>query len=226
MNKRIPLTLAAAALAVTAVGSAQAGSLSGNVAMTNNYIFRGVTQTSDEAAVQGGLDWENGSGVYLGTWISNLSSGNGYEWDLYGGYRFKVQEFDLDVGFISYEYPVANDYYRELYVAASWQMLSFGANLTVDAKTDNDGLDSGDLYIYVGADFEGPNGLGYGVLVGNYDFDSNIRIANGGLIEDYTHVRGYLSKGDFSFAVEKNDLPGTGNDELRLTVSWGQSFDL
>ncbi len=225
MNKRIPLTLAAAVLAATGTVTAQAAGLSGNISMTNNYIFRGVTQTSDEAAVQGGLDWENDSGVYLGTWISNLSGG-GYEWDLYGGYKFDAGPVGLDVGFISYEYPVTNDYYRELYVNGSWKMLSFGAAFTVDSKTDNDGFDDGDLYLYVGADFEGKNGLGYGVLVGNYDFDSNLSIAGGNIIEDYTHVRGYLSKGDFTFAVDKNDLPGTGNDELRLTVNWSQSFDL
>lgn len=43
------------------------GTFSGNIALTNNYIFRGVTQTAHDAAIQGGLDWDTGMGLHFGT---------------------------------------------------------------------------------------------------------------------------------------------------------------
>nr|MDJ0870709.1 TorF family putative porin [Gammaproteobacteria bacterium] len=44
------------------------GDLSANIGVVSNYYFRGVTQTDDKAAVQGGLDWVHGTGIYVGTW--------------------------------------------------------------------------------------------------------------------------------------------------------------
>jgi uncharacterized protein (TIGR02001 family) len=47
-------------------------SVSANIGVVSNYIWRGVTQTQDGAAVQGGLDYSNANGFYLGTWASNI----------------------------------------------------------------------------------------------------------------------------------------------------------
>ncbi|MFB6259216.1 MAG: TorF family putative porin, partial [Thiohalorhabdaceae bacterium] len=60
-----------AAVLLTGTGAAQAG-LTGNVGVTNNYIWRGFTQTNDMPAVSGGLDYSHSSGIYVGTWISNV----------------------------------------------------------------------------------------------------------------------------------------------------------
>jgi hypothetical protein len=48
---------------------------SANIGVVSNYIWRGVTQTGDQAAVQGGLDVAHESGFYAGTWASNI------DWD-------------------------------------------------------------------------------------------------------------------------------------------------
>jgi uncharacterized protein (TIGR02001 family) len=50
-------------------------SVSANIGAVSNYIWRGVTQTGDQAAIQGGLDYGHVSGFYAGTWISNI------DWD-------------------------------------------------------------------------------------------------------------------------------------------------
>ena len=63
-------TIIASALLATA-GVAQA-ELSANLGVVSNYYFRGVTQTGDAAAVQGGIDYNHESGFYLGTWASNV----------------------------------------------------------------------------------------------------------------------------------------------------------
>jgi uncharacterized protein (TIGR02001 family) len=87
------------------------GTFSGNIALTNNYMFRGVTQTTNNAAVQGGFDWDTGMGLHFGTWASslNFSDGNNAttEVDLYGGYGGKIDNFSYDVGFMYYWYPGA-----------------------------------------------------------------------------------------------------------------------
>jgi uncharacterized protein (TIGR02001 family) len=46
--------------------------ISANIGVVSNYLFRGVTQTQDGAAVQGGLDFTHSSGFYIGTWASNV----------------------------------------------------------------------------------------------------------------------------------------------------------
>ena len=66
----------------------QAGEWSANAAVTNNYIWRGLTQTENNSAVQGGIDYASDGGFYAGTWVSNVNYGPSdvysYEHDLYG----------------------------------------------------------------------------------------------------------------------------------------------
>ena len=45
----------------------------GNLSITSDYVFRGLTQTDGKPAIQGGLDFAHRSGFYLGTWLSNIS---------------------------------------------------------------------------------------------------------------------------------------------------------
>lgn len=86
--------------------------LSGNVAVTSDYAFRGISQTLEEAALQGGIDLEHPSGLYLGTWGSSLNFGETalprahVELDVYGGFGFSAAEIvDFDLGAIYYGYP-------------------------------------------------------------------------------------------------------------------------
>ncbi|MGI9046783.1 MAG: TorF family putative porin [Burkholderiales bacterium] len=99
--------------------------LTGNVGLFSQYIFRGLTQTNEDPAVQGGMDYAHSSGVYVGFWGSNISflrenftsatgvvggqysGGGSLELDLYGGYKGKFGESDFtyDVGGLYYFYP-------------------------------------------------------------------------------------------------------------------------
>jgi uncharacterized protein (TIGR02001 family) len=87
------------------------GDFSGNVTLTSDYVFRGVTQANEDPAIQGGLDWDSGAGFYLGTWGSNVNFGDGdeasVELDIYGGYAGEINGFSYDVGFLYYWYPGA-----------------------------------------------------------------------------------------------------------------------
>jgi uncharacterized protein (TIGR02001 family) len=87
--------------------------VSGNLGLTSDYRFRGVSQTQNAPAVQGGIDYNHVSGLYIGNWNSSVSSqlytnGAGVESDVYAGFRKQVfGNFTLDVGTMNYFYPRA-----------------------------------------------------------------------------------------------------------------------
>jgi uncharacterized protein (TIGR02001 family) len=124
--------IATAMLATTSVAQAE---ISGNVSMASDYIFRGVSQTDNQMAVQGGFDYEHDSGIYIGTWASNVDSSffdNGrdpqIELDLYAGYSGEFAEnFGYDVGYIRYEYPSADSVdTNEWYASGSYSAGDIG----------------------------------------------------------------------------------------------------
>ena len=114
--------------------------LSGNLSLTSNYKYRGQDQDVSKVkafkpAVQGGLDYAFGeSGWYVGNWNSSVDwlPGNSIEMDLYGGYKFKAGEFDLDLGALTYLYPGnTSGNTTELYGAATWGPLTAKYSHTV-----------------------------------------------------------------------------------------------
>jgi uncharacterized protein (TIGR02001 family) len=113
-----------------------------NIGLYSQYIFRGLTQTANEAALQGGVDYSHSSGFYLGTWGSNVSwttanNSNGamikqdssLEWDIYGGYRSTIGDTGIgyDVGVLQYVYPgkkvtgAQDPNTTEVYGALTWK---------------------------------------------------------------------------------------------------------
>jgi hypothetical protein len=84
--------------------------VAGSVGLVSDYRFRGVSQSDKELAVQGGFSVTHESGLYVGTWASNLSGwgtfgGANMELDIYGGYKVPVGGGALDVGATWYMYP-------------------------------------------------------------------------------------------------------------------------
>lgn len=88
--------------------------VSGSVALVSDYRFRGVSQSDEGMAIQGGLTVSHESGLYAGTWASNLAGwgafgGSNMELDLFAGYKLPVGAATLDVGATWYMYPSGND---------------------------------------------------------------------------------------------------------------------
>lgn len=97
-------TLIAAALATVSLPSV--AEIAGNVALTTDYRFRGISQTDRNPAIQGGFDWSHDSGFYLGVWGSNVDLPGTLELDYYGGYAGDINDsLAFDVGAIYYDYP-------------------------------------------------------------------------------------------------------------------------
>ncbi|RMH20452.1 MAG: hypothetical protein D6698_04245, partial [Gammaproteobacteria bacterium] len=138
--------------------------ISSNIAATSNYIWRGATQTDDHAAVQGGIDFTHDSGIYLGTWASNVDFGTGagssgeVEWDVYGGYAGKIDEFGYDAGIIGYLYPDSqNTNFYELALSGSYSIVSAGVNYTFASDVTDTGSEAfvdGDLYYFGSLGFD------------------------------------------------------------------------
>src|SRR5262249_22084543 len=106
-----------ASVALAAIGApAQAeGSFSGSVALTSDYVFRGITQSDSNAAIQGSLDYANGS-FYAGAWGSSVNFGAvgpvdlaQMELDLYAGVKPTTGPVSWDLGVIGYFYPNSTD---------------------------------------------------------------------------------------------------------------------
>ncbi len=99
---------AASSIAVQAADAPSAFTGAGNLALTTDYVFRGVTQTAGKAALQGGYDITHASGLSAGVWASNVTDAlGGLEIDLYANYAFKLGALDFSVGYIDYTYNTA-----------------------------------------------------------------------------------------------------------------------
>jgi len=114
-----------------------------NVGITSNYVFRGIAQTSGNPAIQGGMDYAHASGFYAGLWGSNVSwiADSGavatgsvtMELDTYLGFKNSfATDFGYDVGYVRYNY--LGDYTAtpgfaladtaEVYAAISYKFLT------------------------------------------------------------------------------------------------------
>jgi uncharacterized protein (TIGR02001 family) len=112
----------------------------GKAALYSEYEYRGISQTSEKPAVQLNLDYAHKSGLYIGTFLSNIKWLKDYgavadppfdpkaniEWDIYAGYKFEVvKDVLLDVGYLRYEYPSSSEFNPkpntdEVYVGVSY----------------------------------------------------------------------------------------------------------
>lgn len=145
----VPLVFSAAALitlwAMRAraqeAAAAQSGSaLSGSVSVVNDYLFRGLSQTSQSPALQAGVEYGSADSWYVGAWGSNVSwlsdlstpdarVSNSLEVDLYAGWRIPLDDaWKLDLGLYTYYYPgdyprgFTRPYTTEGYVAVSFSI--------------------------------------------------------------------------------------------------------
>ncbi|MEZ5559290.1 MAG: TorF family putative porin [Pseudomonadales bacterium] len=139
MNRKLAPALCGALL-VAGTLTAQAAEVSGNVALTTDYRFRGISQNTGELspALQGGFDVATDSGLYIGTWGSNVNFSDGaLELDIYGGWTGSIADgVDLDLGLLYYSYPkdgpgIDLDY-LEVYGSLAFMGATLGVNYSDD----------------------------------------------------------------------------------------------
>lgn len=149
----------AASLAVAAPAHAQdepssGVSVSGSVTLVSDYRFRGVTQSGEDPAIQGGLTLNGTSGLYGGIWASSLEEDMGYgstEVDFFAGYRTEISPgTTLDGGVLYYVYPNAEglDFF-EPYASITTTLGPATAKLGAAYAWSQDAIgDANNVYVY------------------------------------------------------------------------------
>jgi uncharacterized protein (TIGR02001 family) len=136
--------------------------------MASDYVFRGISQTDNQMALQGGFDYEHESGLYIGTWASNVdssffnteSSGSKdpqLEVDLYAGYSGSLTEtIGYDLGYLRYQYPgYSNAGTNEWYASGSYSTDGYGdLSLKINYSPDLNWLPSNQSAWYLDAGYE------------------------------------------------------------------------
>jgi len=249
--KKTLLTTAISA-AIMLVSAPSYAELTANASMTSNYLWRGLTQSINEAAVQGGVDYASDSGFYVGTWTSNVSYDSddaySYEHDMYFGFAGEAEGFSYDVGYLYYNYDANAGFdFGEVY--ASLGFGNFGVTgyfLTYAEPAENpaDPLvnDFGAFgTYYLSADYTIPmeSGAEVGLHMGYHDGD--FANAFNGVTDAYFDFNISLAKDGFAFMVSQTTLGsddnGDGiedyasmsardNDEIKFVVSYGMDFEL
>lgn len=125
LNKKLVNTLVLAALATPALAMAEDApasphTVTANVALVTDYLYRGISQTNAKPALQGGFDYAHTSGFYAGVWGSSISwladatyfvlspgqINSSLELDTYFGFKSGfAEDATFDIGFLRYNYP-------------------------------------------------------------------------------------------------------------------------
>ena len=192
---------------------ASAVEISGNVGLSSDYIWRGMTQTDGDAAINGGFDLATDNGFYFGTWSSNAGgAGSNYsmELDVYLGFSGEMgnENMSYDVGYISVIYP-GDD-------SADFEEAYIGFNIYGLSILYSSGQDSSPDYSEIGYSVDAGPGS-FGVSYGEYeDTGDNTLIG-------YDWGIGNFSLGFYYYDFEAK--AGSGNaDDDGAYIALGTSF--
>ncbi|CEA06270.1 lipoprotein [Pseudomonas saudimassiliensis] len=135
-----------------------------SVTLASDYIWRGQSQTAGKGAIQGSLDISHESGLFIGTWASNVDDeafgGASVEWDYYAGYAGDITDaLSYDLTWAAYEYPGGDgDTTYEVIGSLSFNDLTVGTKYAYHPSSA--------IYGFVGYDialpYETTLGLHYG----------------------------------------------------------------
>jgi uncharacterized protein (TIGR02001 family) len=207
-----------------AAAPASPHTVSYNVGLFSQYIFRGLTQTDNKPAIQGGVDYSHSSGLYIGSWASNISwledggnyKGSSMELDVYGGYRNTISDTGIgyDVGLLNYIYPgsktsfgstnaaFTKPYTLEAYGALTYKWLQAKVSYGI---TDIFGAENSDGSTYS-------------------ELNANIPISDSGITANlhygYQHFNGSVG------GVSNNKLYTYSDWRVGLTKSWSNGVNV
>jgi uncharacterized protein (TIGR02001 family) len=210
-SKKVLAAAVLASLSGVAFAEEAKSPVAANISVTNNYVWRGFSQTAKQMALQGGFDYAHGSGFYVGFWGSNVNFGNDgtgtygdkgaqLEADVYGGYKFKAGPVDLDLGIMTYNYPGSDSAlkynFQELYAGIGWGPVSAKYSYANDFQgtTKDEGH-----YLEVNGTFEVAKVLNVIAHIG-YSFGDGVKTQ----YSSYSNSAGGSSYIDYKVGVTKD----------------------
>lgn len=230
----------AAVLSSFPLTQAFAAEVSGNIALTTDYKFRGISQSDSAPSVQGGFDIAFDNGAYIGTWgaavdfdcaIDTCGGLNGgIELDYYAGFASDISDsVSFDIGYIYYDYPqdegLLGDY-GEIYGSLSFGDFGIGMNYSDEYWGETGKF----TYTYATYSMALSESVALDLLVGSGDYDE------AGYLDGATEHMNWsvalsTSAGGLDFAItyedtdlDKEDAYGYDWADAALILSIGKSL--
>ena len=187
---------------------------SANVGAVSNYMWRGMSQTRNAAAIQGGMDLTHESGFYAGTWLSNVAfklvPDAHSEQDIYAGYGFTAGDVAFDLKYTKYMYDNASGLnFSETHAHASAYGVTVGADYSNDTPIVED---DSTLHYYASYSYTFPEEIGLTATVGEYDYKDAGWV--GGTDSKYSYYNLAVNKTfwDINFGLAYTDSNVDGNN--------------
>ncbi|NRB36997.1 MAG: hypothetical protein HRU20_00860 [Pseudomonadales bacterium] len=126
--------------------------VSATLTLASDYLFNGVSQTDEDPALQGSVDYSHDSGWYAGVWASNVDFGEtddtNLEIDLYTGFAFDINEqHSLDLGLAQYNYSGGNESSEANYLEAYAVWAFYNTEVSSWYAPDYAGADAGHVIV-------------------------------------------------------------------------------
>jgi uncharacterized protein (TIGR02001 family) len=221
MKKILVVVLASFAVFALPVTASMAAESSANAALTSNYVYRGLSDSNDGIAVQGGYDIQQSKqdlGWYAGTFASTVGDigSDGFEVDVYGGWKGAFNNnraLGYEVGGIFYKYTdSARKDITEIFAGINYET----AYLKVFfGNTSGSGSHN---YIDLGASFVVMKDIDLNVHYGRYS--SSASDYNDLSASMTTAIKGF----DIGLGLTYQDL--TTNKNIKFIVTASKKFDL
>jgi uncharacterized protein (TIGR02001 family) len=228
MKKLIGAAVAAGAT-IMGAGAANA-EVTANVALTTDYVFRGVSLSDNNAAIQGGADWSNDQ-FYVGTWASSLS--DGMELDVYAGFTPTTGPITWDFGIIGYFYPGADDDgaefdYFEGMIAASFEVseqISLGGGVWFAPENYGDTGEA--TYFEVNGSYSLNDALSFDAAFGNQTIENPDGAAGGAEEDDYNtwNIGATHAFHGFSLDLRYHDTDIDAGSDIEFYTYGPSSYD-
>ena len=164
-----------------------------NGAWVSDYRFRGVSQTDEKPALQGGMDLiypiAEDIDAYVGAWGSGVDFNDGnegrYEVDYYGGVALENSGVAYDIGFIYYSYPSARDNlnynFFEYAASVGYDFNGLFTTLSLNYSPNNFGNSGDALYTKIAAEYSFYPNFTLNSYIGRQDVQNNVAFT----LDDY-----------------------------------------
>ncbi|MEZ5996389.1 MAG: TorF family putative porin [Hyphomonadaceae bacterium] len=228
MKKVIGLAMLATA---AGAGAASAeGTVTANISLTSDYVFRGVSLSDNGPAVQGGFDYTTDM-FYAGVWASSLNAD--VETDLYAGFTPSTGPIDWDLGVIGYFYPGADDDaaefdYVELKVGASTDLTEqFTVGAAYYYSGDNYGNTGDSDYWELNAEYDMSDAISFSGAFGNQTIQNPDGVPGGALEDDYNtwNLGGTIALHGFEVDLRYHDTDIDAGSDIEAYTYGPASYD-